>query len=166
MKKRKKKLALFGPYPPPIGGVSVHIERISKHLKAHEISYTIFNYGRYNDQNNEIIATKKSPLFYLKFIFERRFDLIHFHNNIAPEYLYYFIFSYLNRTPLLLTIHSESLIYTNPLIKNICLLLLKKTKRIKVISVSETLSKFLRKEGVNASFLPAYVAPPRIAKVA
>ena len=39
------KLAIFGPYPPPLGGISVHIQRMENFLLEKEIDYTIYNHG-------------------------------------------------------------------------------------------------------------------------
>src|SRR5690606_13324805 len=157
MKKSEKKLAIFGPYPPPLGGISVHIERISKYLDKENISYTIFNYGYYENQN--IIATKKSPWFYIKFLFDKSFKLIHFHNNISLEFLYYFVFILFNKTPLIITIHAESLLHYNVVTRNLFLFFIKHTRNAKIISVSENIYELLKKENVDVAFLPAYVPP-------
>ena len=37
-----KGLAIFGPYPPPIGGVSIHISRIEKHFIKENINLERF----------------------------------------------------------------------------------------------------------------------------
>lgn len=160
MKKSEKKLAVFGPYPPPLGGISVHIERISKYLDKENISYTIFNYGHY--ENHNVIATKKSPWFYIKFLFEKSFKLIHFHNNISLEFLYYFVFALLNKTPLIITIHAESLLHYNVIIRNFLLFFIKHTRGAKFISVSESIYELLKKQNVAAIFLPAYVPPTSV----
>ncbi len=157
MKESKNKLAIFGPYPPPLGGISVHIERISRYLGSEKVPYTIFNYGYSNYPN--VIATKKSPWFYIKFLFEKNFKLIHFHNNVSLEFLYYFVFSFLNKTPFLITIHAESLLHYNPIIKEFFMFFIKHTKKAKFISVSENIYTLLKDEKSDILFLPAYVPP-------
>lgn len=156
----KGKLAIFGPYPPPLGGISVHIERISKYLQINQLDFTIFNYGYFNGEN--IIATKKSPWFYLKFIFEKRFKFIHFHNNISLEFLYYFVFSILNKTPLLITIHAESILHVSSFQKKFFLFFIRHTQSVKFISVSENIYNLLKKENLDVLFLPAYVPPTSV----
>ena len=42
-----KGLAIFGPYPPPIGGVSIHISRIEKHLIKENIDYLVLGCTHY-----------------------------------------------------------------------------------------------------------------------
>lgn len=156
----KVKMAIFGPYPPPLGGISVHIERISKYLKMNQIDYTIFNYGYFKSEN--IIATKKSPLFYLQFLFENRFQFIHFHNNFSLEFLYYFVFSILNKTPLLITIHAESILHAGSFQKKFFLFFIKYTQNVQFISVSENIYHLLKKENLDVVFLPAYVPPTSV----
>lgn len=156
----KSKIAIFGPFPPPLGGISVHIERISKFLKSYGIPFTIFNYGYKSFEN--VIATNKSPWFYLKFLFEKRFKLVHFHNNLSLEFLYYFVFSLLNRTPVLISIHAESILHVNSFIKNFYLFFIKHTQNARYISVSENIYNLLRQEKLDVIFLPAYVPPTSV----
>ena len=40
-----KTIGVFGPYPPPLGGISVHIARMESFLNKENIDYTIFNHG-------------------------------------------------------------------------------------------------------------------------
>lgn len=154
---KPKNLAILGPYPPPLGGISVHIERISKWLIQKKIPFTIFNYGFSEDEN--VVPTRKNPIFYAKFLFKKSFNLIHFHNSLNFEYVYYYLFSKLNSTPILLTIHSEKILDSRPLTRSFYLYFLKHTKFTKLISVSEGLSNFLNQQNIPTEFLPAYVPP-------
>jgi hypothetical protein len=40
---KKPRIALIGPYPPPYGGISVHIQRMAAHLEAEDIEYVIYD---------------------------------------------------------------------------------------------------------------------------
>ncbi|WP_410006576.1 glycosyltransferase family 4 protein [Aequorivita nionensis] len=155
-----KKLAIFGPYPPPLGGMSVHIQRMEPFLIATGIQYTIFNHGYFQKEN--VIATNKSPFFYLKILFNRKFDYIHFHQIFPFEFLFYFLFSRINKTPLLITIHAETLFKFSKRKLNLILFFIKQTKRMDIISVSENLNDLLVKNEINSIFLPAYVPPSNV----
>jgi glycosyltransferase involved in cell wall biosynthesis len=74
---RIKKLAIYGPYPPPLGGISVHIKRMEPFLKKHGIDYSIFDFGSTKKEN--VIPTNKSIFWYLKILFNKKYDLFHFH---------------------------------------------------------------------------------------
>lgn len=64
------RLIIIGPYPPPLGGVSVHIQRLVKHLDEKGIDYklvnlsTITKYGKYLLYFSFLFYFKRS-LFYL-----------------------------------------------------------------------------------------------------
>src|SRR5690606_21897340 len=120
----------------------------------------VFNYGYSEGQN--VIATKKSPWFYIKFLFENRFDLIHFHNNINLEFLYYFVFSFVNKAPFLVTIHAENLLHYNETTRKFFLFFIKHTQKLKIISVSENIYELLKRHKVDVIFLPAYVPPTSV----
>ncbi|AFL80700.1 glycosyltransferase [Aequorivita sublithincola DSM 14238] len=146
-----KKLAIYGAYPPPLGGISVHIKRIEPYLESENIDYTIFNFGSYKKEN--VIPTHKSVFWYLKILFIKKYKLFHFHEMVVSiDYIFYFLFSYFNKTKFIITIHAGELSRLN-------LFCLTKTKNIKVISVSENINKLLLLKDIDSILLPAYVPP-------
>lgn len=152
-----KKLAIYGPYPPPLGGISVHIKRIEHFLKKANIDYTIFNFGSYEKEN--VIPTNKSVFWYLRILFIKKYNLIHFHEMVIKiDYLYYLIFSHLNKTSFIITIHSG-------VVSRFNLFCLSKTKNLKVISVSNDINELLVSKNINSVFLPAYVPPSNVQTV-
>ena len=60
-KNKKAKIAIIGPYPPPYGGISVHIQRalfyLDKELKPIEIAgnYLIFRLEKGKEYNLKVI---------------------------------------------------------------------------------------------------------------
>jgi glycosyltransferase involved in cell wall biosynthesis len=62
-----KKIAIWGTTPPPIGGMSVHIERLTSLLKRDGISYLLYNFT--NIHKPEQINVKHSGLWYLSLLF-------------------------------------------------------------------------------------------------
>ncbi len=160
MKKNKKDIAIIGPYPPPLGGISVHIQRMEYFLRREGIDYTIFDHGF--NQNEHVIPTKKSYLWYIIFLFNRSFKVVHFHHFTKFHYFYYFLFSLINKTPFIITIHNQNLIKFHPVLKRIFLYLLKLTKRKQVISVSKKVSDLLSNHNISNYYIPAYVPPVNI----
>jgi len=154
---KNKDLAIFGPYPPPLGGVSVHIQRIQNLLEDEGIDYIIFDH--YSNTGNKIVPTHKNPLRYLKFLFKKNYSVFHFHQMFLLEYPFYYIFSRINKRPLIVTIHGETLLKIRPWKQKLVLFCLKKTRRLKLISVSSNLTHFLNSNNIEAKFLPAYVPP-------
>jgi glycosyltransferase involved in cell wall biosynthesis len=77
MQKKKRKIAIVGPYPPPYGGISVHIQRVLEYLPSDSIAL-------YN--SNKSYCEKAVPFYgqikFLKvfiFLFKKYF-LIHTHS--------------------------------------------------------------------------------------
>ena len=155
MKKNKKDLAIIGPYPPPLGGISVHIQRMEYFLRREGIDYTIFDHG--SNQNEHVISTKKSYLWYIKFLFNKNFKVVHFHYFSKLYYIYGYFFSLINRTPIIVTLHSQNLIKYNFVIKRIFIFLLKKTRCKQVITVSKKVSEYLEKNKIKNEYIPAHV---------
>ncbi len=151
----KKNIAICGPYPPPFGGISIHIYRIEKLLIKHKIPYTI--YDHYFNRKENVVPTNKSPFWYVKFLFTNNHKVVHFHQFFKFHFIYYFFFSYLNRSQIIVTIHSERLLHYPKFFKKFFFFFLKYTRNLTLISVSQTLTKQLQDHKIKAQFLPAYV---------
>jgi glycosyltransferase involved in cell wall biosynthesis len=78
IKKRKLKIALFGPCPPPYGGVSIHVQRLSNLLFENHIDHTIYDITQFKgkEEKNDDSQVKN----WLKIIFFSR-GIIHIHNS-------------------------------------------------------------------------------------
>jgi glycosyltransferase involved in cell wall biosynthesis len=153
----KRKLAIFGPYPPPLGGVSVHIQRMEQILKIEKIDYTVYNH--YSKSGENIVPTHRNLLRYFKFLFKKEYAVFHFHFIFYFEFFFYFIFSMFNKTPFLITFHGEALLFKKKWKQKIALYFLRKSKPIIVISVSKALYEFLGSKRIKTIYLPAYVPP-------
>lgn len=153
----KRKLAIFGPYPPPLGGVSVHIQRVEQILKIEKIDYTVYNH--YSRSGENIVPTHRNLLRYFKFLFKKEYAVFHFHFIYYFEFFFYFIFSRFNKTPFLITFHGETLLNQNKWKQKAAVFFLRKSKPVLVISVSKALYDFLNSKGIKTIYLPAYVPP-------
>jgi len=74
--KKKYKIAIIGSYPPPFGGISVHIQRVVNLLRDDE--YILYNTAPNNDINAVHFYGKQKLLILLSFFF-KKFRLIHHH---------------------------------------------------------------------------------------
>ena len=155
-----KKLDIFGPYPPPMGGISIHIFRMESFLRKEGIPYKIYNHGSFSDSN--VIATNKSPLWYVKYLFSKKAPVLHFHHFLKFHYLYFLIFGFCSKTKLIVTIHGEDMLYYNRATQWLIIWALRNTKFAELISVSSKLSIFLNQKGIHNLLLPAYVPPARL----
>ena len=81
-KNRNAIIVLFGPYPPPYGGVSIHVQRLQYLLSnRRKIDCTICDTTRFSHRTKTI--KKSSPSFLKNWpkIFQFRKDIIHIHNS-------------------------------------------------------------------------------------
>ena len=156
------KLAIFGPYPPPLGGISVHIQRMENFLLEKEIDYTIYNHGFL--ENNRVVATKKSFFWYFKLFFVQKYQVFHFHQFFYFHFFYFFFFSWIRSERIIITIHSERLLAYSKFKRYLALFFLSKANKLTIISVSKNLSEWLNNSGITSKFLPAYVPPKKVLK--
>jgi len=150
---------IIGPYPPPFGGISIHIVRIENYLKENQITYRIYNHGYYGREN--VFATNKSILWYFKYLIQKKTPAIHFHQFFSFHYIYFYIFSLVSKSKLIVTIHEEKIVNQSRVVRNFLLFFIKRTKFSALIVVSSRLSTYLTKAGVKNILLPAYVPPPK-----
>lgn len=157
------KIIIVGPYPPPYGGISVHVKRVKRYLEDKKIDVLIYNEAKqYEDMSNNIYSIKS----YKKFIFKIPFlkaDVIHFHS-IDLRMRILLGFYKLFRKKIILTIHGES-VYNqiNNSNKIIQCLLLNSLKRIdKIICVNPKIMNDLGCYGIDKcklAYIPAYSNP-------
>ena len=155
-------IEIIGPYPPPYGGIANHIARLVPYLEENNIAFTIHNHGNYSDNSN-IIANNKSLFWYIRYLFKRSDNIIHFHQTMCGlHYLYWFLFSLINKNQILVTLHNENILKQNTFLKSLNLWLLKKSKRLTVICVSEKVNTCLLKNNIKSQYIPAYIPPNNI----
>ena len=146
----KKKLLLLGPYPPPNGGVSIHIKRLSVHLskflqikivdESKNIKKEIFNIRSYNF------------LKYLSLIAES--DIIHIQSGDYIFRITHYFFARLQNKVVITTVHSYAIENKNRIEKYIDKKIFKGSD--KVIFVNEEIyKKFSLPNGyLKDAFLP------------
>lgn len=79
-----KNIALIGPYPPPYGGVSIHIQRVKSILEKENINMVIYNLGHRGVSYTKsvvpnVINVKYPILWILRFLITSKEDIIHNH---------------------------------------------------------------------------------------
>jgi len=81
--KRNKpaKIALLGAYPPPYGGVSIHIQRLMYGLEKKGIECVVYDFsGEQKDvSDNNVVVVRNHKKWLLKYIFTVKENIIHVH---------------------------------------------------------------------------------------
>lgn len=156
------KLILVGPTPPPIGGISIHIQRLGEVLRARQADFVIYNEGNVADPERQILSMGSYKTFLLKIPFIQG-DLFHFHSIDLRIRILLGVYKVLGKR-IMLTVHGDSLSQqlqqSSPLTKK---LLLGSLKRLDyIICVSETTTQMLLQLGFHPDRVrttPAYIHP-------
>ena len=160
---KNAKLAIVGGYPPPFGGVSVHIKRILACIDKTDIDYVLFNTAPAAIDHPHIVnAGKASRLF--QYIFLSKNQVLHFHTNHIPFLLFALSVLPILGKQVMITLHSErpmrwyneSGSFKRSLFRS-CI-----KRSAHIICVSEVLSSWLQEIGVlesNITVSPAYLPP-------
>lgn len=76
------KIAIIGPYPPPYGGISVHIQRLREQLDKKGVKSVIYNTsGDVNYPAKNIIKVKSMKRLVLRALFLAKEKVFHYHNS-------------------------------------------------------------------------------------
>lgn len=75
------KISIIGPYPPPYGGIAIHIQRLMKQLENQGYECVVYELGREGESTEKnIIRVKSTKRWLFRYIFFSKEDVIHFHN--------------------------------------------------------------------------------------
>lgn len=78
IKKDKISLAIIGPYPPPIGGVSVHIKRLKEQFDKMDMNLTVFDLSGGKNKGDGIKSVHSKIILIIKLLFSN-YKIIHHH---------------------------------------------------------------------------------------
>jgi len=103
-------IELIGPYPPPYGGISTHIQRMKAHLEAFGYRCVVYQLSRsrYSPKNGNVVHIYHPRKWFLKKLFFGRHEILHCHESgwklrVAMGILGFF------RRKTIITIHGSSL---------------------------------------------------------
>jgi glycosyltransferase involved in cell wall biosynthesis len=99
---KRKQVLIIGPYPPPYGGVSIHIKRL-KELLAENLEIDIIDESKTKKEN--VFSLRSFNLIgYLRRI--ARADMVHIHSGTLSLRLLHFLFSSFFLKKIIFTIHA------------------------------------------------------------
>lgn len=157
------KINLIGPFPPPYGGISIHIKRLYEKLKGSNIEVKIYCTNKLNLKNKDIeYSNLKNTI--LKSIFFNKNEVVHIHNSDWKVRGLISLISFLFNKKVIMTIHGVSLEkeYNNlsKMGKVIYKFLLNKISYM--IVVSPQIKECCIENGIlnnKISVIPAYINP-------
>jgi glycosyltransferase involved in cell wall biosynthesis len=101
-------LAIYGIYPPPIGGVSVHIRRLAAVLHRNNIDYIVYDTSKTVSNANSINYYKISnnKTWMIKYLLKCKDRILHYHNKNWLELMILSIAIKFHGGRILVTLHS------------------------------------------------------------
>lgn len=78
--KKTRSIAEVGVYPPPAGGISVHIERLCDHLEQKQVPFIIYDgNGENGEKNRAVVPIPEIEKWSWRYLFQKNEDIIHNH---------------------------------------------------------------------------------------
>ena len=102
------KINIIGLFPPPYGGISVHIKRLYEKLKILNIETKVYCMNKVNIENHNIKFFSLKEIV-LKAIFFKRNEIIHFHNSGWKSRALISLIGVLFKKKIILSVHGASL---------------------------------------------------------
>ncbi len=103
-KKNNFKVAIIGPYPPPYGGVSIHVQRMHYILQERNVDHTV--YTKIDPERPDLVDISRKENWWLKYFFTAKENIIHFHNFDWREGVLSILMGFRGKK-VILTIHGE-----------------------------------------------------------
>ena len=158
------KIALLGSYPPPYGGVPVHIQRLKYELEKKGIECVVYDFLGGKDLSDDNVVVVRNPKkWLLKYLFTEKENIIHVHASDWRPRAVIGLMSLIGKKTII-SIHGESL---NNSLKNtgwfrkmIIIFALKHTSFI--IAANQNIKKLVLSVGVSPSkveVIPAFIPP-------
>jgi len=155
------KVAIIGPYPPPYGGISVHVQRMHHFLQERNNKHVI--YTKIDMEKADLVNIDKQKRWLLKYFFTAKENILHFHSIDWKERVLIGLMGFLGKK-VILTIHGESLNnqlnQSNWLKRKILIWAIKNIKNI--IAVNPKIKSLLISLGIKpkkVECVPAFIPP-------
>ncbi|GAB6168179.1 glycosyltransferase family 4 protein [Clostridium carnis] len=158
-----KKISLVGLYPPPIGGISIHIKRLKEYLESIGYEVNLYNESKEESEGENIHNIKSYVSLFIKLL-KSDSDIIHFHTINYKVRSILWIFKFITNKKIILTVHGQSYLdqmkKSNFIIKKMLVYTLQKIDN--TIFVDEKNVKFLRDSGYDMNrivYIPSFIFP-------
>ena len=161
----RRGVALYGVLPPPFGGVSVHVQRISAQLRAAGLPFRVYDRRSGPPESRpHRVTTPPSWRGYLQFLLTVPEPLVHLHTNRTAALVTGIPLLAARGRRVLVTLHSEKPLRDYQQSNRLARLAMRRSlcRAAHLVAVSEPIGQWLRELGVPAeriSTLPAFVPP-------
>jgi glycosyltransferase involved in cell wall biosynthesis len=102
-------LAIFGPVPPPIGGVAVHVERLLPHLDQAGIDYVVYNTGGPTETPGRVVSIDQKRWRFVRHLLTSAEPVVVMFGNRWQAWVASWIWSRVRGKKVVIAFHGETL---------------------------------------------------------
>lgn len=157
-------IAIVGVYPPPYGGVSIHIKRLLPYIEEAGLSAVFYNTGPVASNNSKVRDVGRSPLKLFFALIRKKHKLVHFHTSRWPVRFMGGVINFFVGSEIVFTCHGVSVLNSvrsySPIVRALSKWALSRSKAI--IATNEYIKEGLIQAGVISSkieVIPAFIPP-------
>lgn len=99
------KVTLLAPYPPPYGGISVHVQRLKKRLDGMGVDCTVYAYSGGSGKENGVIPIRSRGGWLLSRLWHPSDGVLHCHGYSPMALVALALLSFLGRKKIIMTTH-------------------------------------------------------------
>lgn len=163
LSKHEVYIDLLGPYPPPIGGISIHIKRLKRVMEKNGINCNVYDLGASLYKNKGVYPVSNTYIFLLKhLLFTKAKSIIHYHGHDWKVRATLIMMCKLRKRSSILSFHSLREVYKeHDIITKLCINLVLHSKT-QLIVVSPKIRDKLISWGAayeRTNVIPAYIPP-------
>lgn len=152
----------MGYFPPPIGGISMHVKRLGELLQLHNIDYKIYSVGAKDFDSDQVQVYTNRRKWAFSYIFAKKEDIIHCHTMGWSEKAFYLILGKLAGKKVIYTLHSfrDTLETLSPFYR-LCLKFVRKFGD-GFIAVGKSDYEVFKQQGFDMKkvhYIPGFIAP-------
>ena len=103
-------LAIIGPFPPPIGGIAIPLQRLLPYLQREDIDYFVYNTSGSAELPGQMLSVaSNSRRWFLRYLFTSREPVVYIMTNQWPVWASSWILSRVRGKKVVLSFHSEEI---------------------------------------------------------
>jgi glycosyltransferase involved in cell wall biosynthesis len=99
------KIALLGPYPPPYGGISVHVQRLKENLEERGVPCIVYDYSGVPKKIPGVVTVRNRAMWFLAQLFHSPANIIHCHGYNPTALIFLSLLAAIKRKGIIMTPH-------------------------------------------------------------
>lgn len=158
------KIAILGPYPPPYGGISTHVQRLKEQLEQRGIDCTVYDYTGMSKHVPGVVVVRSRAIWFLGQLVHSRARIIHCHGYSPMALILLSLLKSLKRKNVILSPHG--FLFSNKPVGLWHRIAFWLAAKVKLYFIAESLrtkdlilSLGVKPENIHDEIIPAFIPP-------